>query len=76
MADFDDAADPELGAACNRLSAFTLPIPSGALIDQASGLTEADLATILRTLYRDRHRLPTEQPEPNDSEPTRRGPWG
>lgn len=54
MSDFDDSADPELGAACNRLSAFTLPIPEGKLLDEASGLTEHDLVLILRALYRAR----------------------
>ena len=57
MTDFDDSADPELGAACNRLAAYTLPIPEGALIDEASGLTERDLVLILRALHRSRHAV-------------------
>ena len=57
MADFDDFADPVLGAACNRLAAYTLPIPEGALIDEASGLTEPDLILILRALHRARHSV-------------------
>lgn len=51
MADFGDSADPELGAACNRLAAYVLPIPEGAVIDEASGLTETDLVMILRRLH-------------------------
>jgi hypothetical protein len=51
MADFNDSIDSELGAACNRLAAFTLPIPEGALVDEASGLTEPDLIRILRALH-------------------------
>lgn len=55
MADFDDTFDPELGAACNRLAAFVEPLPEGDLIDPASGLTERDLALILRRLHATRH---------------------
>lgn len=55
MANFDDSYDPELGAACNRLAAFVEPLPAGGMIDPASGLTEADLALILRRLYATRH---------------------
>lgn len=51
MADFDDSADPELGTACNRLAAWVEPLPEGAVIDQLSGLTERDLALILRHLH-------------------------
>jgi hypothetical protein len=51
MAAFDDSTDPELGAACNRLAAWVEPLPAGAVIDAASGLTEQDLALILRHLY-------------------------
>lgn len=51
MAAFDDSADHELGAACNRLAAWVEPLPAGATIDAASGLTEADLALILRHLH-------------------------
>ena len=54
MAAFDDSADPELGAACNRLAAWVEPLPAGAVIDQASGLTEQDLALILRHLHANR----------------------
>jgi hypothetical protein len=57
MADFDDATDPAFGAACNRLAAFTLPIPDGALVDEASGLTEADLIMILRHLHATRRMV-------------------
>ena len=51
MAAFDDSADPELGAACNRLAAWVEPLPAGAVIDQGGGLTEQDLALILRHLH-------------------------
>lgn len=51
MADFDDSFDPALGAACNRLAAWVEPLPEGRVIDAASGLTERDLALILRHLY-------------------------
>lgn len=51
MADFDDATDPELGAACNRLAAWVEPLPEGAVIDPTSRLTERDLALILRHLH-------------------------
>jgi hypothetical protein len=51
MAEFDDSSDPELGEACNRLAAWVEPLPEGQVIDQASGLTERDLAMILRRLY-------------------------
>lgn len=51
MAVFDDSPDPELGEACNRLAAWVEPLPEGQVIDQASGLTERDLAMILRRLY-------------------------
>lgn len=57
MADFDDSVDPELGAACNRLASWVEPIPVGQIIDTASGLTERDLALILRNLHATRlHR--------------------
>lgn len=55
MADFDETFDPELGAACNRLAAWVEPLPEGVVIDAASGLTERDLALILRRLYATRH---------------------
>ncbi|VXC34447.1 hypothetical protein [Sphingomonas sp. 8AM] len=51
MAAFDDSTDPALGAACNRLAAWVEPLPAGVVIDPASGLSEADLALILRHLY-------------------------
>ena len=51
MGAFDDAADADLGAACNRLAAWVEPLPAGVVIDPASGLSEADLALILRHLY-------------------------
>jgi hypothetical protein len=51
MADFDDSSDPALGAACNRLAAWVEPLPEGRVIDPASGLTERDLALILRHLH-------------------------
>lgn len=57
MASFDDSADAALGAACNRLEAFTLPIPAGSMIDEASGLTEHDLVLILRALHGSRHAV-------------------
>ena len=59
MADFDDATDPDLGAACNRLAAWVEPLPEGAMIDPASGLTERDLARILRRLHATRHDEPS-----------------
>lgn len=51
MAAFDDSTDPELGAACNRLAAFVEPMPAGMVVDRVSGLTEDDLALILRHLH-------------------------
>ena len=51
MAAFDDSFDPELGAACNRLAAWVETLPEGAAIDPDSGLTEDDLAIILRRLH-------------------------
>lgn len=51
MAAFDDCSDHELGAACDRLAAWVEPMPAGALIDNGSGLTEQDLALILRHLH-------------------------
>ncbi|MEG8040031.1 hypothetical protein QP166_12020 [Sphingomonas sp. LR60] len=55
MAAFDDSADPALGAACNRLASWVEPLPAGIVIDPATGLSEADLALILRHLYATRH---------------------
>jgi hypothetical protein len=57
MADFDDSTDPALGAACNRLAAFTLPIAAGAVIDEDSGLTEDDLILILQHCYKTRRSI-------------------
>lgn len=51
MGAFDDSADPELGAACNRLATWVEPLPEGVVIDAASKLTERDLALILRHLH-------------------------
>lgn len=51
MGAFDDSANSELGTARNRLAAWVEPLPAGELIDAASGLTENDLAVILRHLY-------------------------
>lgn len=51
MAAFDDSSDPDFGAACNRLAAWVEPLPAGEVIDDHSGLTEQDLALILRHLY-------------------------
>jgi len=58
MADFDDSADPELGEACNRLAAWVEPLPVAAVIDRDTGLTERDLALILRHLHATRHQRP------------------
>ena len=58
MADFDDSADPELGAACNRLAAWVERLPVAAVIDRDTGLTERDLALILRHLHATRHQRP------------------
>lgn len=57
MPDFNDSTDPALGAACNRLAAFTLPIPDGAVVDEASGLTESDLILILQHCYATRQSV-------------------
>jgi hypothetical protein len=51
MAAFDDSTDPDLGAACNCLAAWVEPLPAAAVIDSRSGLTEHDLALILRHLH-------------------------
>lgn len=55
MAAFDDSVDPALGAACNRLAAWVEPMPEGVTVDAASGLSERDLAVILRRLHAMRH---------------------
>lgn len=51
MANFNDSADPELGAACNRLAAFCEALPADMVIDRASGLTEPDLVMVLLRLH-------------------------
>jgi len=84
MADFDGSADPELGAACNRLAAWVESLPEDEMIDQASGLTERDLALILRRLYVTREIGPATICEPEETEEryerpsvpiTKKGPW-
>lgn len=84
MADFNDSADTDLGAACNRLAAWVEPLPEGELIDRASGLTERDLALILRRLYVTRKIGPSPIAEPEVAEEryerpsvpiTKKGPW-
>lgn len=55
MAAFDESADPVLGAACNRLAAWVESLPTDVVIDADDGLTEADLALILRHLHATRH---------------------
>lgn len=70
MAAFDDSADPELGAACNRLAAWVEPLPAGITIDPASGLTEGDLALILRHLYATRHLGADDAPPRPTTRPT------
>ncbi len=85
MADFDDSADAELGAACNRLAAWVEPLPAGQVIDRASGLTERDLAMILRRLYDTREyggvavssmEEATERYGRPSVPITKKGPWG
>jgi len=84
MADLNGSADLELGAACNRLAAWVEPLPEGEMIHQASGLTERDLALILRRLYITREIEPATIREPEEagersgrpSVPiTKNGPW-
>ena len=55
MPNFDNSADEDLAAACNRLAAWVEPLSAGTMIDAASQLTEGDLALILRRLYATRH---------------------
>jgi len=62
MADFDDSSDPALGAACNRLATWVEPLPEGHVIDPASGLTERDLALILRHLHATRRSASPDGP--------------
>jgi hypothetical protein len=69
MAAFDDSADPELGAACNRLAMWVEPLPEGTLIDAASGLTEGDLALILRHLHTTRRGTGEAVPAANEAAP-------
>jgi hypothetical protein len=85
MADFDDSADPELGAACNRLAAWVEPLPEGQVIDPSAGLTERDLAMILSHLYATRGDVPATAPVVEEatrrygttSVPvTKKRPWG
>ena len=85
MTAFDDPADAELGQACNRLAAWFEPLPEGQVIDRASGLTERDLALILRRLYATREYAPapvltmdeTAERYGRPSVPiTKKGPWG
>ena len=63
MTDFDGSLDLELSVACNRLAAWVGPLPEGQVIDPASGLTERDLAMILRRLMR-RENTPQARPLP------------
>jgi hypothetical protein len=85
MASFHDSADPELGAACDRLAAWVEPLPEGQVIDPASGLTERDLALILRRLYVTREHVSfpivsIEENEERHGRPsvpvTKKRPWG
>ena len=57
MAPFDDSADPELGAACNRLAAWVETLPEGVIIDEGSDLSEDDLGMILRHLHATRQHM-------------------
>lgn len=84
MADFNDSLDPELGEACNRLAAWVEPLPEGQMIDRVSGLTERDLAMILRRLYATREYAPSaiatvHKAEDHYGRPsvpvTKKGPW-
>ena len=74
MAEFDDSPDPELGEACNRLAAWVEPLPEGQVIDQASGLTERDLAMILRRLYATREYVSSKIATVNEDEDRYGGP--
>jgi hypothetical protein len=56
MAPFDDSADPDLGAACNRLAAWVENLREGVLIEEGFDLTEDDLGMILRHLYATRQQ--------------------
>ncbi len=75
MAAFDDSADPELGAACNRLAAWVEQLPAGVAIGRPSGLTETDLALILRHLHAMRKGAGdidagADRPQPHDARPS------
>ena len=56
MAPFDDSADPDLGAACNRLAAWVENLREGVVIEEGFDLTEDDLGMILRHLYATRQQ--------------------
>jgi hypothetical protein len=72
MASFDNSADPELGAACDRLAAWVEPLPEGQVIDPTSGLTERDLALIPIVSIEE-----TEERRERPSVPvTKKRPWG
>jgi hypothetical protein len=84
MADFDGSLDLELSVACNRLAAWVGPLPEGQVIDPASGLTERDLAMILRRLYATREYAPSKTATGNEAEGRygrlsvpviKKGPW-
>ena len=72
MASFEDTFDADLGAACQRLSAFVEPLPEGMVVDPVSRLTERDLALILRRLYATRHLAMTEAGAPGEKRPPAR----
>jgi len=74
MAEFDDSPDPELGEACNRLAAWVEPLPEGQVIDRTSGLTERDLAMILRRLYATREYVSSKIATVNEDEDRYGGP--
>jgi len=56
MAPFDDSADPNLGAACNRLAAWVENLREGVVIEEGFDLTEDDLGMILRHLHATRQQ--------------------
>lgn len=56
MAPFDDAADPELGAACNRLAVWVETLREGVVIEAGFDVTEDDLGMILRHLHATRQQ--------------------
>ena len=65
MAPFDDSANRELGAACNRLATWVESLPAGVVVDSASDLTEQDLAMILRHLHQTRRDVLDAEREPS-----------